>query len=67
MIRLENVSKQYGNFFAVKDLNFEIKKGEVIGFLGKNGAGKTTTMNIITGFIEASNGKVFIDGIDIDK
>lgn len=67
MIRLENVSKQYGNFFAVKDLNFEIKKGEVIGFLGKNGAGKTTTMNIITGFIEATSGKVFVDGIDINK
>lgn len=67
MIRLENVSKQYGNFYAVKNLNFEIKKGEIVGFLGKNGAGKTTTMNIITGFIESSEGKIFIDGIDVDK
>ena len=66
MIKLENVSKKYGEFYAVKKLNLEIKEGEIVGFLGRNGAGKSTTMNMITGFIEQTEGKIIVGGYDID-
>lgn len=66
LIKLENVSKKYGEFYAVKKLNFEIKEGEIIGLLGRNGAGKSTTMNMITGFIESTEGTITIGGYDID-
>ncbi|MBP3596099.1 MAG: ABC transporter ATP-binding protein [Clostridia bacterium] len=66
MIKLENVSKKYGEFYAVKKLNFEIKEGEIVGLLGRNGAGKSTTMNMITGFIESTEGKIIIGGYDVD-
>lgn len=67
MIRVSNLSKKYGDHFAVKNLSFEIDKGKVYGFLGPNGAGKSTTMNIMTGYIAASQGDVEIDGHDILK
>ena len=67
MIKLENVTKKYGKFEALKGINFEVKEGEIIGLLGPNGAGKTTTMNIITGFIEQTSGSVFVDGINMQK
>ena len=67
MIQVENVTKKYGNFTAVSNINFEIDEGEIVGFLGPNGAGKSTTMNMITGFIEPSEGKISADGYDISK
>ena len=67
MIQVENVTKKYGTFVAVNNINFEIEEGEIVGFLGPNGAGKSTTMNMITGFIEPSSGKIIIDGYDISK
>ena len=67
MIKVKNVTKRYGNFYAVRNINFEIKEGEIIGFLGRNGAGKSTTMNMITGFIEPTNGQIIVGGYDIDK
>lgn len=67
MIHVKDVTKKYGNFIAVKNLNFEIKHGEVIGLLGPNGAGKSTTMNMLTGFIEPSEGSIIINGKDIVK
>ena len=67
MIQVENITKKYGDFTAVDNINFEIDEGEIVGFLGPNGAGKSTTMNMITGFIEPSLGKIFIDGYDISK
>ncbi len=67
MIKVENVTKKYGDFIAVNNINFDIKEGEIVGFLGKNGAGKTTTMNMITGYIEPTEGKIEIDGYDINK
>lgn len=66
MIRVENVTKKYGNFYAVRNINFEVKDGEIVGFLGRNGAGKTTTMNMITGFIEPTSGSIYVGGYDID-
>ena len=65
MIEIQNVSKRYGNKLAVDDISFTIKKGEILGFLGRNGAGKSTTMNIVTGYISASAGHVLLDGYDI--
>ncbi len=67
MIKVKNVTKKYGNFIAIDNINFEIKEGEIIGFLGPNGAGKTTTMNMITGFIEPTQGEITINGYDIVK
>lgn len=65
MIEIQNISKRYGDKYAVKDATFTIKKGEILGFLGRNGAGKSTTMNIVTGYISATSGKVTVNGHDI--
>lgn len=65
MIRVEHLTKCYGDFVAVDDLSFEIDEGKIYGFLGPNGAGKSTTMNIMTGCLSATDGKVLIDGLDI--
>ena len=67
LIEVKNVTKKYGDFYAVRNINFEIKKGEIVGFLGRNGAGKSTTMNLLTGFIEPTSGQIVIGGYDIDK
>ena len=67
MIEVKNVTKKYPNIEAVDNINFTIKDGEVVGFLGPNGAGKTTTMNMITGFIEPTEGQIIINGFDIVK
>ena len=67
MIQVENITKRYGTFTAVNKINFEIEEGEVVGFLGPNGAGKSTTMNMITGFIEPSSGRILVDGYDVSK
>ena len=61
MIELKNVTKRYGNFTAIEDMSFKIKKGEIVGFLGQNGAGKTTTMKMITGLIDATEGEILIN------
>lgn len=65
MISVEHVTKRYGDVVAVDDLSFEIEEGHIYGFLGPNGAGKSTTMNIMTGCLSATEGKVTIDGYDI--
>ena len=65
MIEVKNVTKRYGNFYAVRNINFEIKDGEIVGFLGRNGAGKSTTMNMITGFIEPTEGDIYVNGKSI--
>ena len=67
MIEVKNVTKKYGNFYAVRNINFEVKDGEIVGFLGRNGAGKSTTMNMITGFIEPTDGEIIVGGFDIEK
>ena len=65
MIRAEKLTKRYGKHLAVDNLDFTIAKGEVIGFLGPNGAGKSTTMNIISGYLSATEGRVYVDGLDV--
>ena len=65
MIEVTNVTKRYGTHTAVDDVSFRVEDGEVVGFLGPNGAGKSTTMNIITGFLSATDGGVTVDGVDV--
>lgn len=67
MIELKNISKNYGDFNAVKNIDLKINKGEVFGFLGPNGAGKTTTLKMITGVLKSTNGDILINNIDINK
>lgn len=65
MIEVKNLTKKYGNHKAVDNISFEVHEGEILGFLGPNGAGKSTTMNILTGYLSATNGTVSINGHDI--
>ena len=65
MIKIEHLVKNYGSNCAVDDISFSVESGEIVGFLGPNGAGKSTTMNILTGYLSGTSGKVSIDGIDI--
>jgi len=65
MINVTGLSKRYGTHLAVENVNFQIEKGEVIGFLGPNGAGKSTIMNMLTGYLSMTQGKITIDGFDI--
>ena len=67
MIEVKNVTKKYGNFVAVDNISFTVNDGEVVGFLGPNGAGKSTTMNMITGFIEPTDGTIIVNGFDTSK
>ena len=67
MIEVKNITKKYGNFLAVDNISFEVKDNEIVGFLGPNGAGKSTTMNMITGYIEPTKGKIFVNGYEISK
>lgn len=65
MIEVKNLVKRYGDHTAVDQLSFTVNKGQILGFLGPNGAGKTTTMNIITGYISATEGTVTVNGLDV--
>lgn len=65
MIKVENLTKRYGSHCAVNNISFQVGKGEILGFLGPNGAGKSTTMNILTGYLSATDGTVAINGYDI--
>ncbi|MGB9978541.1 ABC transporter ATP-binding protein [Methanobacterium sp.] len=65
-IEAQNLTKKYGDFLAVNDLNLKIKKGEVFGFLGPNGAGKTTSISMMVGLLNPSSGKVLINGKKVD-
>lgn len=65
MIRINQLSRHYGDFKAVDDVSFEIQPGEVVGLLGHNGAGKTTIMKMITGFLEPTSGSIYVDDLAI--
>ncbi|NLI14685.1 MAG: ABC transporter ATP-binding protein [candidate division Zixibacteria bacterium] len=67
MIKCTQLTKKYGNYSAVDNLNLEIKPGELFAFLGPNGAGKTTTIKMMTGILKPTSGKVEIAGIDIQE
>lgn len=65
MIEVKNLVKRYGGRNVVDNLSFTVEKGQIVGFLGPNGAGKSTTMNIITGYISATEGTVTVNGYDV--
>lgn len=65
MIEVENLSRDYANFQAVKGITFKVEPGEIVGFLGPNGAGKTTTLRILTGFLPATRGRASVAGFDV--
>ncbi|HCU59013.1 MAG TPA: ABC transporter ATP-binding protein [Alphaproteobacteria bacterium] len=67
VIETVNLCKFYGDIKAVQDFNFSAQKGEIIALLGPNGAGKSTLMNMITGFLSPTSGKIFVNGEDISK
>ena len=67
MIKVEQLTQQFGDFTAVNQLSFQVGAGEVLGFLGPNGAGKSTTMKMITGFLEPTSGRVEVFGHDIAR
>ena len=66
MLKLENITKYYGDFLAVDNLSFTVKEGEIFGLLGVNGAGKTTTFRMIMGLLEPTNGEITLDDKKID-
>jgi ABC-2 type transport system ATP-binding protein len=66
LLEIKNLTKNYGNFEAVKKISFSIKKGEIFGLIGPNGAGKTTTLRIISTLLGKSSGKVEISGFDVE-
>jgi ABC-2 type transport system ATP-binding protein len=65
MIHVENLTKYYGDYAAVRDVSFDVERGQVVGFLGPNGAGKSTTMRILTGYLNATSGSASVDGKDV--
>ena len=67
MITINKVSKSYGDFKALNNLNLTVKEGEIYCLLGANGAGKTTTINLLLGFIEPSSGNTFINGVNVQE
>lgn len=67
MIKTNNLTKRYGDFTALNNLNLEIQKGEIFCLLGANGAGKSTTINLLLNFITPSSGKAYINGLDVNK
>jgi len=62
VIKIEGVTKRYGQTVAVRNISFDVERGEILGFLGPNGAGKTTTMRVITGYFPPTNGNVWVSG-----
>ncbi|MBE9480879.1 MAG: ATP-binding cassette domain-containing protein, partial [Bacteroidetes bacterium] len=67
IIKVENLTKKFGNFVANDKLTFEVKKGEIFGFLGANGAGKTTAIKILCGLSSPTSGNIEVAGFDIYK
>ncbi len=65
IIETEKLKKNFGNFTAVNEITFQIKKGEIFGFLGPNGAGKSTTMRVLCGLLIPTSGKATVDGFDV--
>ncbi|MFM8717866.1 MAG: ABC transporter ATP-binding protein, partial [Spartobacteria bacterium] len=65
MIKVEKLTKRFGGFTAVDGIDFEVQKGEIVGFLGPNGAGKSTTMRMLSGFLPPTSGKAEVAGFDV--
>jgi len=66
-IRVQGLTKYYGDFLAVDHIDFDVRQGEVFGFLGPNGAGKTTTQRMLTTLLEPTDGRIIINGRDLAR
>ena len=66
-IRVEHLTRRFGAFTAVNDVSFEVKRGEVFGFLGSNGAGKSTTIRMLCGLLKPTSGRADVGGIDVSR
>jgi simple sugar transport system ATP-binding protein len=62
ILRMEHISKQFGDFYANRDISFDVQKGEVHTLLGENGAGKSTLMNVLIGLYQQTDGSIFLNG-----
>ncbi len=67
VIEVKNLTKQFGKFIAVNNISFDVKKGEIFGFIGANGAGKTTVIKMLTGILSASSGEAIVAGYSINN
>ena len=67
IVEVQNLTKKFGDFVAVDNISFNVKKGEIFGFLGANGAGKTTAMKMLTGLLSPTSGKAIVAGWDVEK
>ena len=67
LIQFEHITRKFNDFIAVDDVSFSIGQGEIVGLLGHNGAGKTTIMKLLTGYLEPTQGNIFVDGLAIDS
>src|ERR1700727_2775418 len=67
IVKIEHLSHKYSSSWAIRDINMEISQTGIVGLLGSNGAGKSTTMNIMCGVLNQTQGKVYIDGIDMQE
>src|ERR1700722_6480726 len=67
IISINNLTKKYGDFEAVKGISFDVREGEIFGLLGPNGAGKSTTLEIIETLRDKTEGSVLVDGLDLDR
>jgi ABC-2 type transport system ATP-binding protein len=65
VIHVSNLTKYYGDYAAIRNVSFDVPKGQVVGFLGPNGAGKSTTLRILAGYLTATSGRARIDGLDV--
>ena len=65
MIQADSLSRSYGDRWAIRDVSFQARPGEILGFLGPNGAGKTTTMRILAGFLAPTSGRASVAGFDV--
>ena len=65
LLRMEHVSKRFGDFYANRDINLSVRKGEVHTLLGENGAGKSTLMNVLIGLYQPTEGKIFLNGKEV--
>jgi ABC-2 type transport system ATP-binding protein len=65
VIHVSKLTKYYGDYAAVRDVSFDVQRGQIVGFLGPNGAGKTTTMRVLAGYLTATSGRATIDGLDV--
>src|SRR3954449_6875561 len=66
-ISVEHLSRRFGDFVAVDDVTFDVRRGEVFGFLGSNGAGKSTTIRMLCGLLNPTSGTALVDGVDVGR